>query len=242
MARCKSCNGVFSEVYLKDGVCENCLEKEKKIIFNLSDLEKNEWNELSKKFTNITVYNFLELKDIIKTFRQKYNIEITKDDYLTIKTLLIPYIDFLSKKKSELIVKDNNGNWIVDLWHKEVDNFVETIFVPLLINNKITISQDIAKDIIYSHIGKYVKVSSINNNTKKSRWNIEIIVLIIFIIGTILFIKFLPGSKPVLPNYYYIPNNNNQYEKRFQQEEQQRKREVQEMLDELKYQQYKQNR
>ncbi|WP_152059798.1 YbjQ family protein [Aliarcobacter butzleri] len=58
MARCKSCNEIYSEFYLKDGVCEDCISG-----YNEEKKEKFEYEETVKKNINsilITTENFID--------------------------------------------------------------------------------------------------------------------------------------------------------------------------------------
>ncbi|WP_152055127.1 hypothetical protein [Aliarcobacter butzleri] len=58
--------------------------------------------------------------------------------------------------------------------------------------------------------------------------------ILLIILGFFIYGIFFVEHKPISDKEYY--------EMKYQQEEQQRKRDIQKMLDELKYQQYKQNR
>lgn len=173
MARCKSCNEVFSEFYLKDGVCEDCiilakqrrqnaiLAKQKQLELEkieaekiVSDTQKELYMKLKNENTsNMNVDIFLNLEEKVKEIKTKYIIDVSVDNYLTIEKLLNPYLTILRKKRTELITFDDYGNEKYDAWESEIDYFNESTFFPALKKANIVIYPNFIKDYILDKVG-----------------------------------------------------------------------------------------
>lgn len=236
MARCIKCNDVYSEFYLKDGVCEDCIEKQKSII-NLSINENEEFTKLSKKFKNIDVNKFLEIKDIVESLKKQYNFEITIDDYLTIEILLTPYKEILFKKRNELVTIDDYGNKKYESLNNEIKYFIENTFSQLLKENNININSNFIQNYIFDKINTEGKTYTNNLKNKEAESS---------------FMLFLLGATIIIVLFFFIKSSINSYSSKFisddqyydmrmKQEKQQTIRDIQKMVDEAKYQEYKRN-
>ncbi|MCT7586967.1 hypothetical protein [Aliarcobacter butzleri] len=239
MARCISCNEVFSEFYLKNGVCENCLEKHSTIESNLSDLEKKEMKKLSKKISDINIYKFLELKNIVDMLKQKHNVEISKDNYLTIETLLVPYLEILFKKRNELVTLDDYGNEKFEALNDEIKYFIENTFSKLLKENNIEIGLDFIHNFIFEKVNVEGKVYNKELLKKEEEIkNTGFIYTWIFLIVSFLIIMAIVKSCSKSTSI----SDKEYYEMKYQQEKKETLRDIQKAVDEYKYQQYKQNK
>lgn len=82
MARCKKCNQVFSDSYLVDGICEDCIEEHRKYK-ELNPEQIKLKNRLSSKY-DLNLNSFLKAEEEVKELKSIHNIDIDIDTYLSI--------------------------------------------------------------------------------------------------------------------------------------------------------------
>ncbi|MFX4277123.1 hypothetical protein ACOL3G_04455 [Aliarcobacter butzleri] len=143
MARCAECNQVFSDSYLKDGVCVDCSEK---VNNKLNSDEIDEKNRLLKLFdVKISSEKYLEMKKEIDKLINKYKLGITIEIYIQITKIISLHINTLVSKKIDIC---SNENVNLEKWNKELEYFIQTTILDKLnISEKyLSLIKDITED------------------------------------------------------------------------------------------------
>lgn len=157
MARCKNCNQVFSDTYLIDGICEDCIEEDKK--YKELNSEQIKLKEMLSSKYDLTLNSFLKAKEEVEKLKSIHNIDIDIENYLLIKKNITPFENTLLQKRKELVTLDSYGNNVFDTWHNEIDYFIKN----LNIDNK-SIYESIIKNIIIIEIEEKI-LSAKNENS-----------------------------------------------------------------------------
>lgn len=242
MARCLCCNIVISEHYLKDGMCEDCINKNSTEAKQLTELQLDDMLKLKLKYPTLLANEYLEKDKISKNIKVKYNIDLSIDMCLNIEKLLKPYIDILARKMNELVTVDAYGTLKYDLWYQELNYFIENKYVNLLESENIIIPQDLIKEIIISNINLYLESNRfiIENNIKldegetlQSRTITNILALSLIIALVFYFIYSIKNSSS---NSY---SDTSDYQQRYNNEKAKTLSDINKAIDEAKYQDWK---
>ena len=215
MLKCTQCNSILTNSFLPDGICEDCLKKNREHKEHFSK-EIQIKNELASKY-NLKIDIYLKAEKEIERLKSIHNLDINMDIYLNIKKTINHFLNTLLNKRVKLISYDSYGNKILDNWYNEVDYFIKN----LTIDNKL-IYESIIRDIIIH------EVDVLDETVAKDS---PYIFLFAFLI-TIFIIFYFKSQEN---------KNNSEYQNRLDREKAETLRSIGNAIDEAKYREYKRN-